>query len=142
MPAHMLAETRYVRSRVHLPIFADEACTRAASLPQLRESYDGINVKLDKSGGVLEAYRWIALARSLELKVMLGCMVSSSCSTTAAAHLAPLVDFCDLDGHLLIANDPFRGVQVEQGHLILPPGPGLGIQPSEHAIKPSLFKKP
>ncbi len=142
MPAHMLAETRYVRSRVHLPIFADEACTRAASLPQLRESYDGINVKLDKSGGVLEAYRWIALARSLELKVMLGCMVSSSCSTTAAAHLAPLVDFCDLDGHLLIANDPFRGVQVEQGHLILPPGPGLGIQPSEHAIEPSLFKKP
>ena len=134
MPAHMLAETRYVRSRVHLPIFADEACTRASSIPQLRESYDGINVKLDKTGGILEAYRWIALARSLDLKVMLGCMVSSSCSSTAAAQCASLADVCDLDGHLLIANDPFRGVQVEQGRLILPQGPGLGVQPSDQAV--------
>ena len=134
MPASMLAETRYVRSRVHLPIFADEACTRAASLPQLRESYDGINVKVDKAGGILEAYRWIALARSLDLKVMLGCMVSSSCSSTAAAQLAPLADFCDLDGHLLIVNDPFRGVQVEQGQLVLPQGPGLGVELTDRAV--------
>ena len=129
MPAYMLAETRYVRSKVHLPIFADEACTRAASIPELRESYDGINVKLDKTGGLLEACRWIATARALDLKVMLGCMVSSSCSLTAAAHLAPLADFCDLDGNLLIANDPFRGVQVDQGRLLLPDRPGLGIEP-------------
>ncbi len=129
MPAAMLAETRYVRSRVHLPIFADEACTRASSIPQLRESYDGINVKLDKTGGLLEATRWIALARALDLKVMLGCMVSSSCSITAAAQLAPLADLCDLDGHLLLAHDPFHGVQVEQGRLLLPDRPGLGLEP-------------
>ena len=134
LPAHMLAETRYVRSRVHLPIFADEACTRASSMPQLRESYDGINVKLDKAGGILEAYRWIALARALDLQVMLGCMVSSSCSVTAAAHLAPLADVCDLDGHLLLASDPFRGVEVDQGRLVLPQGPGLGAEPMDHAV--------
>lgn len=135
MPAHMLAETRYVRSRVHLPIFADEACMQSASLPQLRECYDGINVKLDKTGGLLEAYRWIAAARALDLKVMLGCMVSSSCSCTAAAHLAPLADFCDLDGHLLIANDPFRGVQVKNGRLLLPERAGLGVE----ELDPTVF---
>ena len=128
MPAYMLAETRYVRSRVNLPIIADEACTEVTSIPLLRESYDGINVKLDKAGGLHEAYRWIATARALDFKVMLGCMVSSSCSCTAAAQLASLADFCDLDGHLLIANDPFRGVLVEEGRLLLPELPGLGVE--------------
>lgn len=127
MPAHMLEETRYVRSKVHLPIFADEACTDATMIPKLTEAYDGINVKLDKSGGILEARRWIAVARACNLKVMLGCMVSSSCSVTAAAHLSPLVDYVDLDGNLLVANDPYRGVTVDKGKLILPTGPGLGL---------------
>lgn len=129
MPAHMFEETKYVRSKVHLPIFADEACTNAAEIPKLREAYDGINVKLDKSGGILEAYRWIKMARALDMKVMLGCMISSSCSCTAAAHLSPLVDYADLDGFLLIANDPFTGVKVEKGKLILPTGAGLGLKP-------------
>lgn len=132
MPAHMIEETKYVRSKVHLPIFADEACTRADMIPKLTEAYDGINVKLDKSGGILEARRWINVARACNLKIMLGCMVSSSCSVTAAAHLAPLVDHVDLDGNLLLANDPYRGVTVDKGRLILPSGPGLGltVQPS------------
>ena len=69
-------------------------------------------------------------ARGLGLKVMLGCMVSSSVSVTAAAHLSPLVDYADLDGNLLIANDPYRGVTVEAGKLVLPNGPGLGLQPA------------
>ncbi len=130
MPAHMLEETRYVRSKVHLPIFADEACTDVAMIPRLVDAYDGINVKLDKSGGILEACRWIEVARAMNLKVMLGCMVSSSCSVTAAAHLSPLVDYADLDGNLLVANDPWRGVRVEKGKLLLPDGPGLGLMPS------------
>ena len=130
MPAHMLEETRYVRSKVHLPIIADEACTSASMIPKLKESYDGINVKLDKSGGIMEAYRWIKMARALDMKVMLGCMISSSCSCTAAAQLAPLVDYADLDGNLLIANDPFQGVRVEKGKLILPNRPGLGLTPA------------
>jgi L-alanine-DL-glutamate epimerase-like enolase superfamily enzyme len=71
----------------------------------------------------------IAVARAHGLQVMLGCMVETSVGITAAAHLAPLVDWADLDGTLLIANDPYRGVQVEQGHLRLPHEPGLGIRP-------------
>jgi L-alanine-DL-glutamate epimerase-like enolase superfamily enzyme len=69
----------------------------------------------------------ISIAKSLGMKTMLGCMVSSSCSVTAAAHLSPLVDYADLDGNLLIANDPFQGVLVEKGKLILPNRPGLGL---------------
>ena len=129
MPAHMIEETKYVRSKVHLPIFADEACTDITMIPRLTEAYDGINVKLDKSGGILEALRWIEVARAVKMKVMLGCMVSSSCSVTAAAHLSPLVDYADLDGNLLVANDPWLGVRVEKGRLILPKGPGLGLVP-------------
>jgi L-alanine-DL-glutamate epimerase-like enolase superfamily enzyme len=106
---------------------ADEACQRASDIPKLKECFDGVNVKLDKSGGVLEAYRMIAMAKSLGMRTMLGCMVSSSVSVTAAAHLSPLVDYADLDGNLLIANDPFRGVLVEKGKLILPRGAGLGL---------------
>jgi L-alanine-DL-glutamate epimerase-like enolase superfamily enzyme len=128
MPAHMFEELKYVRSKVHLPIIADEACTSAALIPQLKEAYDGINVKLDKAGGITEAYRWIKMARALDMKVMLGCMISSSCSVTAAAHLSPLVDYADLDGNILISNDPFVGVTVEKGKLILPKGPGLGLR--------------
>jgi L-alanine-DL-glutamate epimerase-like enolase superfamily enzyme len=130
MPAHMVEETRYVRSKVHLPIFADEACTDAAMIPRLADAYDGINVKLDKSGGILEALRWIEMARAMRMKVMLGCMVSSSCTITAAAHLSPLVDHADLDGGLLVANDPWRGVRIEKGKLLLPSGPGLGLTPA------------
>jgi L-Ala-D/L-Glu epimerase len=85
-------------------------------------------VKLDKAGGVLAAYRMIQVAKSLGMKTMLGCMVSSSCTVTAAAHLSPLVDYADLDGNLLIANDPFEGVTVKDGKLILPNRPGLGLR--------------
>jgi L-Ala-D/L-Glu epimerase len=127
MPAEMLEETRWVRSRVHIPIIADEACQHAADIPRLKESYDGVNVKLDKSGGMLEAYRMIQIAKALGMRTMLGCMISSSVSVTAAAHLSPLVDYADLDGNLLISNDPFRGVLVEKGKLILPNRPGLGL---------------
>ena len=130
MPANMVEETRYVRSKVHLPIFADEACTDVTMIPRLVDAYDGINVKLDKAGGILEVCRWIQVARAMKMKVMLGCMVSSSCSVTAAAHLSPLVDYADLDGNLLVANDPWHGVRVEKGKLLLPDGPGLGLKPS------------
>jgi L-alanine-DL-glutamate epimerase-like enolase superfamily enzyme len=86
-----------------------------------------VNVKLDKSGGMLEAYRMLQIAKALGMKTMLGCMISSSVSVTAAAHLSPLVDYADLDGNLLISNDPFRGVKVEKGKLVLPKGAGLGL---------------
>ena len=130
MPAALQEETRWVRKRVHIPIIADEACLHPSDIPKLADAYDGVNVKLDKCGGILEAFRMIQVARSLGLKTMLGCMISSSISVTAAAHLSPLVDYADLDGNLLIANDPYSGVQVKQGKLILPDRPGLGVIPA------------
>jgi len=127
LPADRIEDTRWVRSRVHIPIIADEACQHAEDIPKLRDAYDGINVKLDKAGGMLEAHRMILMAKAFGMKTMLGCMVSSSCTVTAAAHLSPLVDYADLDGNLLISNDPFIGVTVENGKLILPRAPGLGL---------------
>jgi len=127
MPSDMLDEMRWVRERVRMPIIADESCQRATDIPKLKGIFDGVNIKLDKSGGILEAYRMISIAKSLGMKTLLGCMISSSASVTAAAHLSPLVDFADLDGNLLIANDPFQGVQVERGRLVLPDRPGLGL---------------
>jgi len=130
MPAQMLEETRWVHERVHLPLIADEACQRPSDIPKLVGIFDGVNVKLDKSGGMLVAIEMIQMARALGLRTMLGCMVSSSVSVTAAAHLSPLVNYADLDGNLLIANDPFSGVRVKEGKLLLPHGPGLGLRPA------------
>jgi L-alanine-DL-glutamate epimerase-like enolase superfamily enzyme len=127
LAAERLEDMNYIRKRVHMPIIADEACQHASDIPKLKEYFDGVNIKLDKSGGILEGYRMIQIARALGMKVMLGCMISSSVTVTAAAHLSPLVDYADLDGNLLISNDPFRGVRVEQGKLVLPNGPGLGL---------------
>ena len=129
LPAHMLEETCWVRSQVHVPIIADEACLSLADIPKLAQCYDGINVKLDKAGGIGTAHRMIMLGKALGMKTMLGCMISSSVSVTAAAHLSPLVDYADLDCNLLLADDPFVGVQVQDGRLVLPEGPGLGLRP-------------
>jgi len=132
MPAAMHEEQKWLRQRcaelkINLPIIADEAVKQAADIPKLADAYDGINIKLMKAGGIQEALRMITLARCLNLKILLGCMIESSLGITAAAHLSPLVDWADLDGNLLISNDPFVGVRVENGKLILPDGPGLGV---------------
>jgi L-alanine-DL-glutamate epimerase-like enolase superfamily enzyme len=127
MPAAMIDDIRWVRGKVHIPLIADEACLHPSDIPKLATAYDGVNIKLMKCGGLLEAFRMIEIAKSLGLKTMLGCMIESSIGTTAAAHLSPLVDYADLDGNLLIANDPVKGVTVKQGQLILPDRPGLGL---------------
>ncbi len=127
MPAHMLEETAWVKERASIPIIADESVKTSRDIPKLAEAFDGINIKVDKAGGLQESLRMIWMARSLGLKIMLGCMVSSSLSITAAAHLSPLTDYPDLDGHLLLARDPFEGVLVKDGWLILPDRPGLGV---------------
>jgi L-alanine-DL-glutamate epimerase-like enolase superfamily enzyme len=127
LPAAMIEETAWLRERVDIPIIADEAVERAADIPRLAGAYSGINIKLMKAGGVQEAIRMIHVARALGLKVMLGCMIESSVAVSAAAHISPLVDYADLDGNLLISNDPFVGVRVKDGKLILNEQPGLGI---------------
>jgi L-alanine-DL-glutamate epimerase-like enolase superfamily enzyme len=127
MPSEMIKETQWLRDRVDIPIVADEAVKNSADIPKLAEAYDGINIKLMKAGGVQEAMRMIHLAKSLGMKIMLGCMIESSIAIAAAAHLSPLVDWADLDGNLLLREDPFEGVGVEKGKLILNDEPGLGI---------------
>jgi L-alanine-DL-glutamate epimerase-like enolase superfamily enzyme len=109
------------------PLIADESVQQANDIPALVGGADGINIKLAKAGGLQAARRMIILARTLGLQVMLGCANESSVGITAAAHLAPLVEFADLDGNLNVANDPYRGVRMEQGKLRLLPGPGLGV---------------
>jgi L-alanine-DL-glutamate epimerase-like enolase superfamily enzyme len=81
-----------------------------------------------KCGGIRHALKMIHVARAHNLRVMIGCMIESSLAITAAAHLTPLVDYADLDGHLLIDDDPYEGVKVENGKLVLPDGPGLGVK--------------
>lgn len=127
MPARDLAGLAWVRERVRLPLIADESCLGLTDIPRLQGVLDGINVKLMKCGGLREAARMVATARACGLKVMLGCMIESSVAISAAAQLSPLVDYADLDGNLLITNDPFVGVKVEKGKLVLPDRPGLGI---------------
>ncbi len=128
LPSHMLEETRWLQERVNMPIIADEAVKSAADIPKLATAYDGINIKLMKSAGIQEALRMIWMARSLGMKVMLGCMIESSCAIAAAAHISPLVDYADLDGNLLIANDPFKAVTVDKGRMLLSDRPGLGLE--------------
>lgn len=118
---------RILRSKTDLPIIADEGIFRSSDIPRYAGLVDGINIKLSKSGGMREAMKMINVARALKMKIMIGCMVETSVGITAAAHLASLVDFADLDGNLLITDDPYVGVTVENGYLKLPEGPGLGV---------------
>ena len=128
MPAEMIEETAWVRERAGIPIMADEAVKTTADIPKLAKAYDAINIKLMKSGGMLEAWRMIGMAKALGMKIMLGCMIESSVAISAAAHLAPYVDWADLDGNLLIKNDPFSGVKVDHGKFVYNDKPGLGVE--------------
>ena len=129
LPGHDLAGLKFVREHVSLPIIADESCVRIEDIPRLSECVDGVNFKLMKSNGISEILKMIHTARAHNLKTMLGCMVESSLAITAAAHLSPLVDYADLDGNLLINDDPFTGVKVVDGKLVLPRAAGLGVTP-------------
>ena len=129
MPKEMLEETAWLRERSRLPIIADEVFQRLPDIPKLSQYYDGINIKLMKSTGMHEAYKMIVLARALGMKVMIGCMTETSCAVSAAAQLAPLVDWADLDGNLLISNDRFDGVKIVDGRVTVPADrPGIGVK--------------
>lgn len=127
MPSDMIDETAWLRERINIPIIADEAVKRVDDIMNLAGAFDGINIKLMKSGGLLEAAKMIDVAHRFRMKVMLGCMIESSVAITAAAHLSPCAEWADLDGNLLISNDPFEGVKVSNGKLILNNEPGLGV---------------
>ncbi|MCM1292078.1 MAG: dipeptide epimerase [Bacteroides sp.] len=117
----------WLKDRSPLPIIADEAVQTSADLPALAGAYDGINIKLMKAGGLDEAYKMAVMARGLGMKVMIGCMTETSCAVSAAAQLAPMADWVDLDGNLLIANDLFDGMKIVDGFVTLSDRPGIGV---------------
>ncbi|MFC7231851.1 dipeptide epimerase [Saliphagus sp. GCM10025308] len=120
---------RYVYERAALPIAADESCLTASDVPQIAERCDVANLKLMKCGGLREARRIVHAARAHGLQVMCGCMTESNASIAAACHLAPLLDYADLDGSLLLADDPYDGVSMPGGRIDLEDleRPGTGV---------------
>ena len=120
-------ELAFVRARSSLPIVVDESSIIATDIPKLDGLVDGINIKLAKCGGPREAIRMVHTARACGLSVMLGCMLETTLGIAAAAHVAPLVDYADLDGAALLKEDPFTGPHLEAGRIILGDAPGLGV---------------
>lgn len=122
LPAVADAELQCFASRI--PICADEACHTTADLPRLRGRYQAINIKLDKTGGLTEAWRLLRAARADGFRIMVGCMVSSSLGIAPALEVAPEAEFIDLDGSLWLENDYVDGVKLQDG-LLSPPSPGF-----------------
>jgi L-alanine-DL-glutamate epimerase-like enolase superfamily enzyme len=130
LPRGDLDGYRILREKTDATIIVDESVECKEDVLKWRGLADGVNIKLMKCGGIREAMRMVSVARAAGLSVMLGCMVESSLGITAAAHIASLVDYCDLDGNLLITNDPFCGVKALGGRLSLSNLPGLGANPA------------
>lgn len=128
MPKEMPDANAWLTERSPLPTFADEAIQRLKDIPAVKGAYTGINIKLMKCTGMREAWKMMNYARAEGMKVMIGCMTETSCAIAAAAQLSPAVDFADLDGNLLIANDIFLGTTVVDGKITLNQLPGIGIE--------------
>jgi len=126
--AHDIDGLRFVRERSVLPVIADESCVVSTDIARLVGCVDGINIKLSKCGGLREALRMIATARSHGMLVMCGCMIETSLGITAAAHFAPLLDYADFDGAALLSDDPYVGATIAGGRIAIPTAPGLGVQ--------------
>jgi L-alanine-DL-glutamate epimerase-like enolase superfamily enzyme len=127
LPAHDLDGLRFVRDRSALPVIADESCVVSTDIARLVGIVDGINIKLSKCGGLREALRMIATARSHNMLVMCGCMIETSLGITAAAHFSPLLDYADFDGAALLSDDPYSGATIVGGRIAIPSAPGLGV---------------
>lgn len=127
MPKTQLDDIAWVTQHSPLPVFADESLQRLSDVAGLKGAFTGINIKLMKCTGMREAWKMVTLARALGMKVMVGCMTETSCAVSAAAQFSPAVDFADLDGNLLIANDRFKGMEVVKGKITLNDLPGIGV---------------
>ncbi|MDF1561217.1 MAG: dipeptide epimerase [Bacteroidales bacterium] len=127
MPKEQIDDIAWLTERSPLPIVADEALQTVDQLLGMKGIYSGINIKLMKCGGMYAAWKMITLARQMGMKILIGCMTETSCAVSAAAQLSPLVDWADLDGNLLIANDIYEGMTVVDGRVTLPDRPGIGI---------------
>jgi L-alanine-DL-glutamate epimerase-like enolase superfamily enzyme len=123
-----IEDAKWLKEKSPLPIIADEAVQTFDDIEKIKEAYHGINIKLMKCGGMHSAMKMIKRAKELNLKVLIGCMSESSCGVSAAAQLTPLADWADLDGPLLISNDPFKGINYEKGKIMLNDLPGNGVE--------------
>ena len=129
MPKYNLDSIARLTEESPLPIFADESVQRLRDVERMKGVFSGINIKLMKCTGMREAWQMRNLAQALGMKVMIGCMTETSCAISAAAQLAPGLDFADLDGALLIQNDAFEGATLQNGKIIATDFPGIGIKP-------------
>ena len=128
IPAGRLDDLKRVTEKSPVPIMADEDACTAEDVANLAGAVHGVNLKLRKTGGVREFMRAAAVARAHNMRLMIGCDLESGVAITAGAHVAALVDFVDLDGALLLADDPYPGVTYDRGMMMIPGGPGLGME--------------
>jgi len=127
MPKQNIEDNAWLTEKSPLPTFGDESVQRLSDVIKAHGIYSGINIKLMKCTGLREANKMINLARALNMQVMLGCMTETSCAISAASQISPMVDWADLDGALLISNDPFEGTQVINGRVTISDKPGIGL---------------
>ncbi|MDR3227598.1 MAG: twin-arginine translocation signal domain-containing protein [Prevotellaceae bacterium] len=129
MSKKKLDDIAWITQNSPLPVFADESLQRLTEIMKLKDAFNGINIKLMKCTGMREAWKMLNFARALDMKVMIGCMTETSCAISAAAQLSPAVDFCDLDGNLLIAPtaDLYNGATLQNGKMQPTDLPGIGI---------------
>ena len=127
-------DLRELKRLCPIPVILDESIVGVAEVEARHDQGHGINIKLMKCGGITPALEMIERRRAHELQVMIGCMLETSLGVTAAAHLSPLCDYADLDGNLLLRDDPFEGVRVEGGRLVLPDAPGLGCAQARYSM--------
>jgi len=128
MSKYLFEDAAWITERSPLPVIADEACQRLVDVPRLKGAYHGINIKLMKCTGMREAREMISLAKALNMRLMIGCMTETSCAVSAAAQLAPEMEWADLDGNLLIANDVFDGMKIVDGKITLDNRSGIGVE--------------
>jgi L-Ala-D/L-Glu epimerase / N-acetyl-D-glutamate racemase len=129
LPASDTEGMAWLKERTHLPLLADEAVLTIDDLDGVNDAYDGVVVKVAKTGGIASAFALISACSALGLRVLVGCMVESSLGIAAALQLAGLADFVDLDGALLLSDDPFTGLGVDGDLLTASEAPGLGVRP-------------
>lgn len=128
MSKYDLDSHAWLTERSPLPIIADESCQRLSDIPRLKGAFSGINIKLMKCSGMREAREMVTLAKSLGMRLMIGCMTETSVAISAAAQLSPEMEWADLDGNILLANDCFSGMKLKDGRIILPENPGIGVE--------------
>ena len=127
MPKEMINDMAWLTEKSPLPTFGDESVQRIPDVVKAHGVYSGINIKLMKCTGLREAHKMLTLAKSLGMQIMLGCMTETSCGISAVSQLAPETQWADLDGNLLINNDPFIGTKIINGKITLTENPGIGL---------------